>query len=134
MTKETEQCFCQSYYDENNELQDCTCGKCGNKDKQWEEKFDNKFPNQKSGYQDRSGKYVCLFNPAVDVDDLKYFIKSLLKEFKDDIVSDIDISIKIHKQLSKEIVGNNDYHIGAVDCLNKQKTEINTKSKEGWGI
>src|ERR1035437_232588 len=24
-----EQCFCQSYYDENNNLKDCTCGKCG---------------------------------------------------------------------------------------------------------
>ncbi len=31
MSKEikVEQCFCQSYYDENNILQDCTCGKCG---------------------------------------------------------------------------------------------------------
>lgn len=27
-TKKTEQCFCQSYYD-NLGLQDCTCGKCG---------------------------------------------------------------------------------------------------------
>lgn len=24
----TEQCFCQSYVDNNGELQDCTCGKC----------------------------------------------------------------------------------------------------------
>lgn len=24
----TEQYQCQSYYDDNNELQDCTCGKC----------------------------------------------------------------------------------------------------------
>ncbi len=24
-----EQCFCKSYYDENNELKDCTCGRCG---------------------------------------------------------------------------------------------------------
>lgn len=26
--KKTQQCFCQSYYDDNNVLQDCTCGKC----------------------------------------------------------------------------------------------------------
>jgi len=25
----TEQCFCQSYYDDSNNLKDCTCGKCG---------------------------------------------------------------------------------------------------------
>jgi len=24
----TEQCFCQSYFDDDNVLQDCTCGKC----------------------------------------------------------------------------------------------------------
>ncbi|GEM_PF-5046117 len=24
-----EQCFCQSYYDDNNILRDCSCGKCG---------------------------------------------------------------------------------------------------------
>ena len=27
-TPTTEQCFCQSYIDDDNELQDCTCGKC----------------------------------------------------------------------------------------------------------
>ena len=26
--KKTEQCFCQSYYDDDNVLRDCTCGKC----------------------------------------------------------------------------------------------------------
>ena len=26
--EKTEQCFCQSYYDDDNVLQDCTCGKC----------------------------------------------------------------------------------------------------------
>jgi len=26
--KEAEQCFCQSYFDDDNKLQDCTCGKC----------------------------------------------------------------------------------------------------------
>lgn len=26
--KEEEHCFCKSYFDENNLLQDCTCGKC----------------------------------------------------------------------------------------------------------
>lgn len=29
MSKKTEQCFCQSYYDDENILCDCTCGKCG---------------------------------------------------------------------------------------------------------
>lgn len=24
----TEQCFCKSYFDDDNQLQDCTCGKC----------------------------------------------------------------------------------------------------------
>ena len=24
----TEQCFCQSYFDDENKLRDCTCGKC----------------------------------------------------------------------------------------------------------
>lgn len=27
-TQETEQYKCPSYYDDNNELQDCSCGKC----------------------------------------------------------------------------------------------------------
>ena len=27
-TKIPNECFCQSYYDDNNVLQDCTCGKC----------------------------------------------------------------------------------------------------------
>ena len=27
--KNNEQCFCQSYYDDNNILRDCSCGKCG---------------------------------------------------------------------------------------------------------
>ena len=26
--KKSEQCYCQSYFDNNNKLQDCTCGKC----------------------------------------------------------------------------------------------------------
>ena len=26
--KKVDQCFCQSYVDDNGELQDCTCGKC----------------------------------------------------------------------------------------------------------
>lgn len=26
---EDEQCFCPSYYDDDNKLQDCKCGKCG---------------------------------------------------------------------------------------------------------
>ena len=26
--KVKEMCFCQSYYNDDNELQDCTCGKC----------------------------------------------------------------------------------------------------------
>jgi hypothetical protein len=26
--RKTEQCFCKSYYDDNGDLQDCTCGKC----------------------------------------------------------------------------------------------------------
>jgi hypothetical protein len=29
-----EQCFCQSYYDDSNVLQNCTCGKCGKLDRQ----------------------------------------------------------------------------------------------------
>lgn len=28
--KPVEQCFCQSYVDDNGVLQDCTCGKCAN--------------------------------------------------------------------------------------------------------
>ena len=28
MKDKIEQCFCQSYYDDNNILQDCFCGKC----------------------------------------------------------------------------------------------------------
>jgi len=32
MSKKTEQCFCQSYYDDENVLCDCTCGKCGDID------------------------------------------------------------------------------------------------------
>ena len=32
MEEEKEQCFCQSYYDDNNILQDCTCGKCEKKE------------------------------------------------------------------------------------------------------
>jgi len=31
-----EQCFCKSYYDDNNVLRDCTCGKCALKTKQKE--------------------------------------------------------------------------------------------------
>lgn len=27
-SRTTEQCFCQSYFDEDNKLQDCTCGMC----------------------------------------------------------------------------------------------------------
>jgi polyferredoxin len=27
--KKNEQCFCPSFYDDNNVLQDCICGKCG---------------------------------------------------------------------------------------------------------
>lgn len=27
-TEELQQYKCKSYYDDNNELQDCTCGKC----------------------------------------------------------------------------------------------------------
>jgi hypothetical protein len=43
MTKpnKTEQCFCQSYYDDNGILQNCTCGKCG--ELEWEKEFKSNF-------------------------------------------------------------------------------------------
>lgn len=31
--EKAEQCFCKSYYDDDNDLQDCTCGKCSTTNK-----------------------------------------------------------------------------------------------------
>ncbi len=48
--KKTEQCFCQSYYDDDSVLQNCTCGKCGTKmsktklNKAQNKRFDEKYP------------------------------------------------------------------------------------------
>jgi len=36
----------------------------------------------------------------------------------------IDYYIAIHKKLSEEIVGNNDYHIGAIDVLKRLKERL----------
>jgi len=42
--KKTDQYKCQSYYDDDI-LQDCTCGKCGETDKQQAEKYESFNPN-----------------------------------------------------------------------------------------
>lgn len=40
--KKVEMCFCQSYYNKNNELQNCTCGRCQNDIKVTEKKIEQK--------------------------------------------------------------------------------------------
>ena len=39
--EEKEMYKCQSYYDDDNILQDCTCGKCG--EKSWEKEYNRKY-------------------------------------------------------------------------------------------
>ena len=41
------------------------------------------------------------------------------------IIELLEEGIKIHTKLSKEIVGNNDYHLGAIDELKKLIDIIN---------
>jgi len=48
LQEKTDQCFCQSYYDDNNVLLDCTCGKCGKTpntalQEEWKQRFFDKF-------------------------------------------------------------------------------------------
>lgn len=41
------------------------------------------------------------------------------------IIKYINKKIAIHTKLSKEIIGNNDYHIGAIDELKRIKDYLN---------
>ena len=48
----------------------------------------------------------------------KILDKALLRH-RQELKEEIEKLITIHKQLSKEIVGNNDFHIGAIEVLNR---------------
>ena len=39
-----------------------------------EKRFDEQFPNKETGHQTPTGEYVWLFNPAVDVRNIKHFL------------------------------------------------------------
>lgn len=51
MKNKTEQCFCKSYYDEDNVLRDCTCGKCDmiikEKSLDFQKEFDCEFDDMR---------------------------------------------------------------------------------------
>lgn len=78
--KETEQCFCKSYYDDNNVLRDCTCGKCGKKTK-WEEMSDEEFKQLSTCIKDNYDKKEITSH-------FKYLISSLLKQVFDEAVGE----------------------------------------------
>ena len=81
----TEQCFCQSYYDDDNVLQDCTCGKCSmptKTQKDWEKEFDNEFTK----VTDTDGFEMIDESPKT----MKYFIRQLLKQQKKEIIKEIE--------------------------------------------
>ena len=44
------------------------------------EEFDQKFPNEVSGYIDKYGKNVRLFMPAVDVDNIIIFLTAQIEK------------------------------------------------------
>jgi hypothetical protein len=48
-----------------------------------------------------------------DVEAFEAIIQSELERLAERVISETKKGIAIHDQLSKEIVGNNDYHIGA---------------------
>lgn len=52
------QCFCKSYYDDDNQLRDCTCGKCGIKQEELEQQFRGLF--QESDYVDDRETLWCV--------------------------------------------------------------------------
>ncbi len=79
MENKTEQCFCQSYYDDNNELQNCTCGKCGTKNKraEWEREFDI-FIKNNTDLLHTNGDSGWLEENKRDLVNIKSFIRQLL--------------------------------------------------------
>lgn len=94
MNNKTEQCFCQSHYDNNNDLQDCTCGKCGKPDSNsWEDEFDNldifsapvpdKYNHKVRGYDDGLQTFV------VDISEAKDFIRQALHSQKKLLIEEI---------------------------------------------
>jgi len=64
-----DQCFCQSYYNDDGILQDCTCGKCKQRIEEWEETFDNKFHTK-----------ISQENGLCSCEDIKSFIRSELQK------------------------------------------------------
>lgn len=48
-----------------------------------EKRFDEEFPNEESGYLNKQGEYVHLFNPAVDSREIKTFLATALEEQRD---------------------------------------------------
>lgn len=55
----------------------------------------------------------------------KKAVKEAIQQEKQRLVREIDKLITIHTQLSKEIIGNNDYHIGAIRVLGNLKITLN---------
>ena len=74
-------CFCQSYYDDDHKLQDCSCGKCGkpssfagdtNVTSKPEETWEDKFDESVKKWTKRDGPYWP------DWDKVKQFITQAL--------------------------------------------------------
>ena len=96
-TKKTEQCFCPSYYDDDNVLRDCTCGKCDNKTTKWEE-----FNNLMDRYIRYAGDWhlsgcsfvfydqgVCNCKTSQNKKVIKSFIQELMDSQRAEIVDNL---------------------------------------------
>lgn len=79
-----------------------------------ERRFDEEFPNEESGYLNKQGEYVHLFNPAVDSREIKTFLATALADERQRCIS-------IVKNFIDSILENN---TGSLEeLLNKLKGE-----------
>ena len=84
-----EQCFCQSYYDDQDILQDCTCGKCQTP----EERILEKMPTESITKK--------IFHCKKCEDLMRMYIRKSLKAHRKEVIAEKDKEIqKLQKELN----------------------------------
>lgn len=74
--------------------------------------FDQKFPNEVSGYIDKEGKYIRLFMPAVDVDDIIVFLTTQIQKAYLSALSDVEKGLPKKVDLKDRFWGKSEVEYG----------------------
>jgi hypothetical protein len=100
--EEKEMYKCQSYYDDDNILQDCTCGKCG--EESWEKEYNRKY----APLMAKIDEYYWQKGYSKLENDLRKFISqalsSQLKEVEERIFQDVNIPAEVCKYIREKIL------------------------------